>query len=61
MKRITKPGGKLLIVDWSGASEMSPNTVFSSEKAKTLFEKNGFKIDQTFDAGDHHYGLVFIR
>ncbi|MDB5239211.1 MAG: type 11 methyltransferase [Candidatus Parcubacteria bacterium] len=61
IKRILKPGGKLLLVDWSDASTMSPKTVVSSVKAETLFEKNGFKLDQSFDAGSHHYGLVLVR
>jgi len=62
IKRILKPAGKLLVVDWSESSPMGPQeNVFSSSKAKALFEKNGFKIDQTFDAGDHHYGIVFVR
>ncbi|MEK7610076.1 MAG: methyltransferase domain-containing protein [Patescibacteria group bacterium] len=61
IKRILKPGGKVLIVDWSDVSALSPKTVFSSMKAQTLFEKNGFKLENSFGAGDHHYGLVFIR
>jgi ubiquinone/menaquinone biosynthesis C-methylase UbiE len=61
IKRILKPGGKVLVVDWSEHSSTSPENIVPSTKAKMLFEKAGFKIDQTFDAGDHHYGLVFIR
>lgn len=61
IKRITKPGSKVLVVDWSDVSALSPKTVFPALKARTLFEKNGFKLDQSFDAGDHHYGLIFKR
>ncbi len=61
VKRLTKPGGKVLVVDWSEASSIGPETVFPSEKAKTLFQKSGFKLEQSFAAGDHHYGLVFSR
>lgn len=61
IKRILKPGGKVLVVDWSEASQLGPQNVFSSAKAQTLFEKTGFKLDQTFNAGDHHYGFVFSR
>jgi FkbM family methyltransferase len=61
IKRILKPGGKVLIVDWSEASSIGPKTVVPALKVETLFEKNGFKLDQSFDAGDHHYGLVLTR
>lgn len=61
MKRIMKPGGKLLVVDWSEASQLGPQNVFTSMKAQTLFEKNGFVLEQSFGAGDHHYGLVFLK
>lgn len=61
VKRIMKPGAKVLIVDWSEISPMGPKTVVPSAEAETLFAKNGFKLDQAFGAGDHHYGLVFIR
>ena len=61
MKRILKPGGKLLLVDWSGLTSLGPKTFVPAEKASVLFEKNGFVLEQDFDAGDHHYGLVFAR
>ena len=61
IKRVLKPGGKVLLVDWSGVTPLSPKTVVPEMKARTLFEKAGFKFDQSFEAGDHHYGLVFIR
>ncbi len=61
IKRILKPGGKVLVVDWSGVSALSPKTVIPAMKAEMLFEKAGFKLDQSFDAGEHHYGLVFVR
>ena len=61
MKRILKLGGKILIIDWSEMSSLSPKNLFSETKARALFEKNGFTLDTSFNAGDHHYGLVFIR
>ena len=61
VKRILKPGGKVLVVDWSDISPLGPKTVVPAMKAQTWFEKSGFKLDQSFGAGDHHYGMVFIR
>ena len=61
IKRILKPGGKVLIVDWSEVSNLSPKNLVSSTTARTLFEKSGFRFEQSFNAGEHHYGLVFIR
>lgn len=58
IKRLLKPGGKVLIVDWSELSPIGPKTIFPVDKAKMLFEKSGFKLEQSFNAGEHHYGLV---
>jgi len=61
IKRILKPKGKVLLIDWSEVSPIGPKTVFPSMKAQMLFEKSGFKLEQSFEAGDHHYGMVFTR
>lgn len=61
IKRILKPGGKVMVIDWSSISTLSPKTVFPEMKAQALFEKNGFKFETSFNAGDHHYGIIFSR
>jgi len=61
IKRILKPGGKVLVVDWSEVSAMSPKSFVSVDKAEALFIKAGFIKEQSFGAGEHHYGLVFVR
>jgi ubiquinone/menaquinone biosynthesis C-methylase UbiE len=61
IKRLLKPGGKVMIIDWSGISPISPKVIFSPMRAQTLFEKSGFRLEQSFGAGDHHYGLIFSR
>lgn len=61
IKRILKPGGKVLVVDWSEVSALSPQKLVTASKAQMMFEKAGFTLDQSFNAGDHHYGLVMIR
>ena len=61
IKRILKPGGKVLLVDWNDSNPLGQQFVFPASKAQTLFEKSGFTFDQSFNAGDHHYGMVFVR
>jgi len=61
IKRIVRPGGKVLLVDWSEASAIGPKSVVPAAKAQTLFEKDGFTAEQSFPAGDHHYGFIFSR
>lgn len=61
LKRLIKAQGKILVVDWSDISPIGPKNVVSADNARLLFEKHGFKLDQKFDAGDHHYGLIFIK
>ncbi len=61
IKRILKPGGKVMVIDWSEVSALSPKQLVPAMKAQMLFEKNGFKLEDSFGAGDHHYGLVFTR
>lgn len=61
IKRILKVGGKLLVVDWLPGSPLSPKNCLPRMIAENLFNKNGFTMEKAFNAGDHHYGLVFIR
>lgn len=62
--RITKQGGKILLVDWSESFAglgPAPQQVVSEDTARELFEKNGFELLEQFEAGAHHYGLVFRK
>ncbi len=61
IKRILKPSGKLLVVDWLPGSPLSPKNCLARSVAEDLFNKSGFALEKTFTAGDHHYGLVFVR
>ncbi len=61
MRRILKPNGKLLVVDWAEQGVASPKKIVSKEAAQLLFEKGHFSLEESFDAGDHHYGLVFKK
>lgn len=62
IKRITKSGASVVIVDWSDSfSSMGPRPemIFTEEKARALFESKGFKFVENINAGNHHYGIIF--
>lgn len=61
VKRLVKPGGKLMVIDWEPGSPLTPKTVVPRMLAEGIFQKVGFTIEKTFDAGDHHYGIIFSR
>jgi len=63
-KRILKPGGKLLLIDWSdNASSIGPSfdKIIPKNIAHEMFEKEGFIWQRDIDAGAHHYGIIFIN
>jgi ubiquinone/menaquinone biosynthesis C-methylase UbiE len=61
LKRILKASGKLMLIDWQGGSPLSPRTLVPSMEAESLFQKAGFVVEKNFDAGDHHYGIIFRK
>jgi hypothetical protein len=64
IKRILKPGGRVLFVDWASSfGGIGPQSqhVFDEDMAKKLFEKHGFKEDRTIGAGAQHYGIIFRK
>ena len=61
-KRVLKKGGQVLIVDWKKDSLLgSKEGRISSEEVKRMVEPLGFKLEKEFEAGAHHYGLVFTK
>ena len=61
IKRIVKSGGKVMVIDWTAGSPLAPKTLVPSMVAEAFFSKAGFVLEKNFDAGDHHYGLIFKR
>ncbi|MEK7081879.1 MAG: methyltransferase domain-containing protein [Patescibacteria group bacterium] len=62
--RVLKPNGKILAIDWTdsfGGLGPPDKDVFGKEAARALFEKAGFVLERTIDAGAHHYGLIFAK
>lgn len=63
-KRILKPGGKLLVIDWAGAyggMGPDPRHVVTEHAAEELFIGGGFHKQKDFRAGAHHYAIVFVK
>jgi ubiquinone/menaquinone biosynthesis C-methylase UbiE len=64
IKRILKPGGQVLVVDWADSyGNLGPtaNNVVTRAKAKLLFEEAGFIFEHDVTVGAHHYGIIFKR
>jgi ubiquinone/menaquinone biosynthesis C-methylase UbiE len=61
VKRILKPKGMALIVDWAdsfGGIGPAPRHVISESRAQEAFAKVELFTLKTINAGDHHYGFV---
>lgn len=61
IKRILKPQGRVLLIDWSELSIMGRTTIVPKDKAEEMFKKKGFVVDREIDAGSHHYGMILKR
>lgn len=62
IKRVLKPGGKLMVVDWAGSyGGIGPDQkhVVPEHEAEALFIHGGFHKAKSFRGGPHHYGIVF--
>lgn len=63
-RRILKPGGKLVIIDFKKIEEESGPPLWhrkSEDEAIDICENHGFKFGHNFNAGSNKYGLVFIK
>ena len=62
--RILKPGGTLAVIDWSdshGGLGPQQSAVVTQPEAVLLCNDNGFALKSEFPAGEHHYGLLFVK
>jgi len=61
IKRILKPKGRVLLVDWATHSAVSPKGAIPKDKAREIFEKGSFVVERDINTEAHHYGMIFIR
>jgi ubiquinone/menaquinone biosynthesis C-methylase UbiE len=64
IKRILKPNGRVLVVDWTGSfGGLGPTTeaVVKKETIRDMFLKFGFHLDREISAGEHHYGMIMKK
>lgn len=63
IKRMVKPGGKVLLIDWKDTHSYGPDMKYkvTEEIAVTLFRRHGFEKERDIEVGDLHYGMIFTR
>ncbi len=62
--RLTKHGGRLLIIEWKKEKTLLGPPVerrMSEEEARVAADHPELRFVEAFDAGDHHYGLLYER
>jgi ubiquinone/menaquinone biosynthesis C-methylase UbiE len=61
-KRILKKGGRILVVDWKKEPALGPKERRISQKeTQKIAEDLGFKTEEEFEAGLHHWGLILVK
>ena len=60
-KRVLKPGGKILVIDWKNGVAIGPAEKLPQEAVKEFVAQSGFGPVDEFDAANFHYGLVFEK
>ncbi|HRY52878.1 MAG TPA: class I SAM-dependent methyltransferase [Candidatus Portnoybacteria bacterium] len=63
-KRVLKLGGVFVLVDWQkNKSSIGPQGGWrlSFDEARNLVQEEGLVFNRVFDAGEYHYGLIFIK
>jgi len=61
-KRVLKPGGKILVVDWKLDATIGPEEGrVSTEEVKKIAEDLNLKVEKEFEVGIYHWGLIVVK
>jgi len=61
-KRVLKPEGKILVVDWERDNPLTLEIEFCSiEEIKKIVEELDLKVEKEFKAGSYHWGLILTK
>lgn len=61
-KRVLKPAGRLLVVEWIESSPLGPKQGrVSPDRVKQIAQRFNFALIKDFQAGDYHFALVFQK
>lgn len=62
---LLKAGGRVAVIDWNKEDNFKLGPKFEhkifKEEVKEFFARNGFKVENEFPAGAHHYGIIFSK
>ena len=65
LQRMLKVGSQLLVVDWHPSTELGfapdKRRRLAAERVEQLARDLGFATQEAFEAGPHHWGLVFVK
>lgn len=63
--RMIRPGGKLVVVDWKpgGNAPLGPEEArrVHADEIKKIATDLGLKLIDEFEAGQYHWGLIFVK
>lgn len=64
--RILRSDGRFALIEWEAGSETNklgpPNEMRVAKNAAiSLFTNQSFAVEKEFDAGSHHYGIIFVK
>ncbi len=63
-RRVLRAGGRLALIEWDESmTPLGPPAALRVSKAQALVfaRAAGFELDHEFEAGSHHYGLLFVK
>lgn len=62
--RVLRTGGHLAVLEWDEtpfAAGPPPPLRIAKPQARRMAETAGFELEKEFEAGSHHYGLLFVK